>query len=143
MLGRTRLRLRKLFKNLLIDSSHMHRSQLPMVADDIFNTNDRPDDMRAQMNDYLRALAEHRYRPYPGRAVLFRARTRPLFPSHSPDIGWSKLVLGGLEIVHLSGNHGTILHEPHVHALAREFRAALDVAVEGHRSMGISNANPP
>ena len=137
MLGRTQLRLRKLFKNLLIDSSHMHRSELPMVADDISNTTARPDDVRAQMIDYLRALAEHRYRPYPGRAVLFRARTRPLFRSHSPDIGWSKLVLGGLEIVHLSGNHETIVYEPYVHELAREFRAAMDAAA------GRSQGNTP
>jgi aspartate racemase len=133
---RTRARLINLFKNVSMGFSRIYRSLFPVITYNIVTMNDRQVDVRSRMTDYLRALAERRHPPYTGRAVLFRARTRPLLHSHAPDLGWSELVLGGLEIVHLSGNHGTIIQEPHVHELARKFRAALDAALEGQRTIG-------
>ncbi len=129
-LGRTLRSTRKLFKRLSIDLGHFHRYQPQFVADDVFDTNHWRDDLRARVTDNLRAMADFRCRPYPGRAVLFRARTRPLFKCGSHDLGWGKLVLGGLDIVHISGNHHSILRQPYVHALARELQAALDAARE-------------
>ncbi len=126
LFGRTRRSLRKLLKFLLIDFSTLHGFQPRVIADDLFDTRNLCEDARARVNDNVRAMDGYRGRPYPGRAVLFRARARPLFRSHSTDLGWRALALGGLKIVDIPGSHGTMLLEPHVHMLAREFRAALD-----------------
>ena len=123
--------LRKLFKKVLIDYGGRHGIESCLIAEDVFDTAAWPDHLRAQVGDNMRALAESKFRPYAGRLVLFRARERPLFHSHSRDLGWSCLALGGLEVINLDGNHETLFHEPHVRELARRFRRAVDAAEEG------------
>ena len=122
--------LRKLFKNVLIDYRGRHGFESRLMAEDVFDTGEWPDHLRAQVDDNMRALAESKFRPYAGRIVLFRARERPLFHSHSRDLGWSRLALGGFEVINLDGNHETLFHEPHVRELARRFRAALETVEE-------------
>ena len=123
--------LRKLFKKVLIDYRGRHGFESRLMAEDVFDTGEWPDHLRAQVDDNMRALAESKFRPYAGRIVLFRARERPLFHSHSRDLGWSRLALGGLEVINLDGNHETLFHEPHIRELARKFRAAVDAAEAG------------
>jgi amino acid adenylation domain-containing protein len=128
MLTMTRRTIRKFFKELLMSHRELHEIDSYLVADDIFDTGAWPDDLRARVDDNLRALSEFRYRHYAGRVVLFRARERPLFHSHANDLGWGRFVLGELEVVDLNCNHATILKEPHVWELGRRFRLALDAA---------------
>jgi thioesterase domain-containing protein len=73
-----------------------------------------------------RALRRYTAQVYPGRITLFRARMQPIFSSHKPDKGWSRLAAGGLEIRTVPGNHLAMLQEPHVKAFAKELRACLD-----------------
>jgi amino acid adenylation domain-containing protein len=68
-----------------------------------------------------------RYNPsrYPGRVMLFRSRARPLYHSLDPDLGWSQIALGGVDIKIIPGHHLSMMHEPYVQYLAKELRAAL------------------
>ncbi len=67
---------------------------------------------------------------YPGRAILFRAR-EPLegrwseWCSVDPELGWGKLVAGGLEIHEVPGNHMNMFNEPYVRIIAEKLRAYL------------------
>jgi thioesterase domain-containing protein len=139
ILTQMRRTLRKYIKELMLNYRGLQRPESHLRAEDIFDMGDWPDRLRALVNDNLRAVLEFRYRPYTGRVVLFRTRIRPLFHSHARDLGWSRLVLGALEIVELGGNHATIFDIPYVHELARGLQAAMNAAegdpVESERTL--------
>jgi len=68
---------------------------------------------------------------YPGRAIIFRAK-EPLegwldWCSLDPQLGWGKLVAGGLEIYEVPGNHLNMFNEPNVQILAEKLKAYLDI----------------
>ncbi|MDQ2900574.1 MAG: thioesterase domain-containing protein, partial [Acidobacteriota bacterium] len=75
---------------------------------------------------FLVAVADYIPQPYPGKAVLFRAKHQAGFYSEDPLLGWGKWIAGGLEIRGVSGDHDTILQEPHIGVLARELNACLE-----------------
>ena len=103
-----------------------------LKADEIFEVSDWPAELIAQANANLQALATYQYRPYHGRLVLFRARTRPLFHSHERECGWRPYALGGLSLVEIAGDHLTITQEPYVGALGQGLREALETATSAH-----------
>jgi thioesterase domain-containing protein len=64
--------------------------------------------------------------PYPGKVLLFRAETSD--PTQLPlpeDLGWDRYASGGLEVKHLPGDHGGVLYEPGLSALAAELTSRL------------------
>lgn len=95
-------------------------------AFDLFDVDGLPPEYVKMMESNLRALREYTPKHYPGRLTLFRARTRPLFHSQRPDLGWSEWVSGGVEILSIPGHHASILKEPSVQVLARNLQSALD-----------------
>jgi thioesterase domain-containing protein/aryl carrier-like protein len=104
------------------------RPQQRVLSEDVFDVEKWPDPLRARVDSNLRAFSSYRYRPYPGRVTLFRARTSPLLHSYTHDLGWSKFVEDRLETRMIPGNHVSILHEPHIYKLATEFQLALEAA---------------
>jgi thioesterase domain-containing protein len=95
-------------------------------VEDLFDVKQLPPKYVKMMESNLRALREYTPRHYTGRLTLIRARTRPLFHSQSPDLGWSEWVTGGVEIRSIPGHHASILKEPGVQALARDLQSAVD-----------------
>jgi len=66
---------------------------------------------------------------YDGDAILFRAKDE-LVSYSDATLGWGSLIKGSLEIREVSGNHDTILSEPHIGMLARVLDSCLG-AVQG------------
>jgi thioesterase domain-containing protein len=66
--------------------------------------------------------------PYPGKILLFRATDRVDAATAyvAPDLGWTDLARGGLEIYDVPGDHVEIFKEPHVRVLAQQLRDCLD-----------------
>jgi thioesterase domain-containing protein len=65
---------------------------------------------------------------------LFRAKDE--FVSDSdPTLGWGRLVQGRLEIREISGDHDTILYEPHIGMLARVLDSCLHAVQASARAM--------
>jgi amino acid adenylation domain-containing protein len=64
---------------------------------------------------------------YSGQATLFLA-SDDRTAAFDVEEGWQGLVAGGLEKIHVSGNHLDIVKEPHVRTLAEKLRACLDRA---------------
>ncbi len=62
---------------------------------------------------------------YSGHATLFLA-SDDRTAAFDVEEGWQGLVAGGLEKIHVSGNHLDIVKEPHVRTLAEKLRACLD-----------------
>jgi aspartate racemase len=67
---------------------------------------------------FLLALRHYRPRPLEGNAILFRAKNE-LLRLPDPTLGWGALIQGQLNILEVSGDHDTILQEPHIGRLAR------------------------
>ena len=76
---------------------------------------------------HLRALNGHRPAPYPGRIDLFWTRTP--FPLRPPRAlaQWRAIGGGGLVVHTAPGTHHSFMRPPHVHQLARELDAMIDV----------------
>ena len=64
--------------------------------------------------------------PYPGHITVFCAHVRPLYHSLEPDLGWRRVDVDTLDVVHVPGNHTSILHPPHSNALAKGLAAVLE-----------------
>jgi len=90
-----------------------------------------PATMQEVMRITYKALLAYQGLPWIGRVTLLRARAQPLLRLHDElALGWSTLVPLGVIVRTLPGNHHTILHEPHVLALACALRESL-AAAEG------------
>ena len=61
---------------------------------------------------------------YPDRVTLFRAIDNIGFID--PDLGWSELAPGGLEIHDVPGDTFSMLEEPHIQVLAEKLRDCID-----------------
>ncbi|MEG4318851.1 MULTISPECIES: amino acid adenylation domain-containing protein [unclassified Microcoleus] len=81
-------------------------------------------DPRLEFRDY--AFNNYRPQPYPGRAILFRAMDESHFSTLE---NWNELLLGGLDIYDIPGNHLSILQKPNVHLLAEKMRVHIDRAL--------------
>lgn len=82
--------------------------------------------------------AAYQYSPqvYSGRVTIFRAVVRGDEETSyvEPDLGWGKLVTGGLEIHDIPSSHLGILQEPYVQVLAHKLKVTIDRALQTHPS---------
>src|SRR5260370_36391668 len=83
---------------------------------------------------FLLALRNYVPQPYGGDSTLFRAKDE-LCSHADPTLGWGELIKGRLEILEISGDHDTILHEPHIGMLARVLNSCLDAVQSAGRNM--------
>lgn len=76
------------------------------------------------------AIRDYVYQIYSGYAILFRAIEQhgDEFQVIDPQLGWSRLVAGGLEIQEVPGNHYSMFSEPYVRVLAEKSKACLEQA---------------
>ena len=74
------------------------------------------------------AGVSYRVQPYPGKVTLFRAEHDPNEQPLPPDLNWGQFALGGVEIKDLPGDHGRLLYQPGLDALAAELGEALHEA---------------
>jgi amino acid adenylation domain-containing protein len=63
---------------------------------------------------------------YSGNVVLFNAIDKFSSYKFPPDLGWRKFVAGELEIHNISGDHSSLLEEPHVQILAETLKKCID-----------------
>ncbi len=72
--------------------------------------------------------AKNRYipQPYPGKLILFRATRQPAGYGEDRNLGWTRVAQGGVEVHHVPGYHGAIVHEPRVPILAEQLTRCLD-----------------
>jgi thioesterase domain-containing protein len=62
---------------------------------------------------------------YPGKVTLFKAEVDPMEQPLPEDLNWGLFAKGGLDIRHVPGDHGRILYEPGLSALAAELTTRL------------------
>jgi thioesterase domain-containing protein len=80
-------------------------------------------------DNFFQAASRYQPRPWPGKAILFRAEVVPfMFSGGGPCYGWDSVVLGGVTTVMIPGNHDTLLLGPNARVLMAPLNAALDEA---------------
>ena len=94
------------------------RDRLSQILDDLFDAINIPESFRAACEANYTAALQYEPREYPGRIVLLRARSQPVFGHHEDDLGWDPLAAEGVECHVVPGNHESILREPYVRRLA-------------------------
>ena len=75
---------------------------------------------------FLLAFKRYVPQPYFGDATLFRAGAGTEYLD--PNLGWGPIIGGHLDIQEVTGDHDTILQEPHIGMLARLLEASLEKA---------------
>ncbi len=88
-------------------------------------------------------MAVRAYRPqrYEGDAVLFKASPYAWMPKDAHK-GWRDLIGGALEIRSVSGNHDTLLEEPHVQTVAEKLSDCLDARQPGLATLQPADRKP-
>ena len=122
---RIRKKIRTAFRK--INNQSVHDKDLTIIErlDDIFDLDQLPQHHQDLMALHYKALGQYIPKPYAGRTTLFRAHTRPPFHSLEPDLGWGDLAVGGIDIIHIPGNHLRILYEPYVRIFVERLRDCL------------------
>ena len=75
----------------------------------------------------------YRVLPYAGTVTLFKAESDPMEQPLPEDLDWGRFAAGGLTIKHLPGDHGRILYEPGLSALAAELSSGLRTDAEARQ----------
>jgi thioesterase domain-containing protein/acyl carrier protein len=93
--------------------------------DDVFDLGRIPIQNRELTQALYNGFRDYVPRPYSGKLTLIRAQTGPLLSGRSQDLGWTRFV-SNLNIRHVSGNHETIWHPPHVIELAKQLSLLME-----------------
>ena len=113
---------------------HVNKITPKPIIEIYFDLRDRlraPQELRYRRILKTNLKAEENYVPkvYPGKVTLFRAKVRPPQKYFDPYGGWGNLVLGGVEMIEVPGEHLSLLFkESNVKILAERLRASLDKA---------------
>ncbi len=99
-------------------------------VDEMVNVAAYSEDQRKLWQTHVRALKNYRPQSYAGEIALFRTRGHPLLCSFDELSGWSELARGGITLRIMPGGHGSILDEPYVQKVAREFQRCLAAEAE-------------
>jgi len=89
----------------------------------------------------MQAIVNYRPRPYPGRITLFPPSTRSVGEFPDPEQGWGSLALRGVEIHKVTGDHLTMLTEPHVEVVAQNLTECIQRAQEQRSNPAVSHGN--
>jgi thioesterase domain-containing protein len=81
-------------------------------------------------------LRDYLPQPYPGRVLLLKARSQPLWRWHEPMMGWRDLLTGPCEMRAIPGSHLRLFDESYVGAVGRVMREALRRAQDAHHGSG-------
>jgi thioesterase domain-containing protein len=106
-------------------------------VDEMVNVAAYSEDQRRLWQTHVKALKNYRPQPYAGEITLFRTRGHPLLCSFDEYYGWSELARGGISQRIMPGGHGTILDEPYVQKVAREFDRCLAARLESGKEAAV------
>jgi acyl transferase domain-containing protein/thioesterase domain-containing protein/acyl carrier protein len=95
---------------------------------DYTNLDDYPESVQRVLAINFAAFRAYRPQRRCGPLTLFRANIQPVFGPHQPDLGWSEVSRGPVDVRHLRGDHSSILDPHNVSQLAGELVAALQAA---------------
>jgi amino acid adenylation domain-containing protein len=97
-----------------------------MDVRDVVEMTNWPENNRRIAARHWRAVHAYVPRKYPGRITLFRSRFQSPFLGLGSMMGWDRVALGGVDVVHVPGGHLSVLQPPNVDVLARHLLERLE-----------------
>ena len=82
------------------------------------------DDLKRIFHHHMVLTDRYVVRPYPGRITLIRPSNAPIAVATRRDRGWGSLA-AGVDVHFVSGQHHSMVKEPHVQELARTLEACV------------------
>ena len=82
----------------------------------------------------MQAMLDYVPKEYPGKVLFFRAKEWDHFSAKHPEKAWFDLVLGGMDIYEVLGNHVTMNLAPQVKSLAQTIQKYIDEKLENYAS---------
>ena len=119
----TRQRIGRIRRKLFSRPDPSGEADLSDFVDDVAEV---PPEYRQLMKKLYQAYDRYQPKPYDGRVTLFRTPRQPLFCSFDPNLGWSQLASGGVDVYPIAGAHRNLLEEPFVAVLAEALQKALN-----------------
>jgi amino acid adenylation domain-containing protein len=80
------------------------------------------------LDNNLQANQNYVAKTYSGKITLFRSQVQNVSSTLHPDLGWTNLLAGGLEIQNCPGDHFNLLKEPDVRVVAQKMQDCLQQA---------------
>ncbi len=77
---------------------------------------------------------------YPGDLVVFRTKRQPLLCSFAPDLGWSEIVTGRIQVIEIPGSTRALLKEPYARSFAKEWGGSSSRSNPGRNPAGPSGS---
>jgi thioesterase domain-containing protein/acyl carrier protein len=116
-------------------------SYLKKLKKNVFNPMFRPFPVTLRKLEKASRKATVRYqpKPYPGRVTLFCASKQPAGIYPDPELGWSAIAGGGVEIHEVPGRHGALVNEPRIGPLAQQLARCLEAAYRLAANSSISS----
>jgi thioesterase domain-containing protein len=106
------------------DESNLNATDVIDQADDL------PEYRQKLIESHLEALLHYTHSGYAGEVILFEAQSRPLLNPANNANEWIAYVDRPITLHTVPGSHSSMLHKPHVVALARHLQHSLDHARE-------------
>ena len=75
-----------------------------------------------------KALVNYKIKAYPGKVILFRAKSGYFSVKYDFDLGWNYYAKGGVDIFEVPGDHNSIFNKGNVEEMARIFSECLENA---------------
>lgn len=128
-----RVALRSIWQKIRAKSGESNLS----ASDVIDQADDLPKHRQQVIESHLEALIHYTHPGYDGEVIIFEAQSRPfLNPATSAD-EWVDYVSRPLIRRIVPGSHSSMLHKPHVVALADHLQKSLDQAREARKAAGV------
>ena len=78
----------------------------------------------------VQAAKDYQPQTFSGKATLFWSEYQDWYIKKHPTLGWGNLVVDGLDIQRIPGNHTTLMQEPHVRVLAEKLQSSIAEAAK-------------
>ena len=107
--------------------------KLGYLADRVIGYREAKESRRRLRESFARCSELHRryqLKPYPGRLTLLMAADSFFTsrPDRDPRLFWKKMAGAGTHVIHVAGDHETLLQRPHVRDLAEKLTHCLALA---------------
>ena len=111
-----------------------------MSASDVIDqADDLPEYRQKLIESHLAALQHYTHAGYQGDVIVYEAQSRPLLNPGNHAQEWTAYVDRPITVRTVPGSHSSMLHKPHVEALAQDLQRNLDSVREARDAVEVAN----
>ncbi|MAE66968.1 MAG: hypothetical protein CMJ18_22135 [Phycisphaeraceae bacterium] len=124
-LVRARGRMRHWLDGMKVSRDDPHADKVLPDIRAVFGVTDLPEQRRRFLETHFRAVRSYEPIPTNGSVTVFRSHIRSITCPGEPDMGWSALARGGVDVRSVPGSHNQMFQERWAHHLADALAASL------------------